>query len=148
MTLQEISDRMEIQDLLVRYSTAVDRRDWGAFDEIFTTDGRIDYAEMGGASGSVSEIKDWLARAMAPFATFQHMIGNIEIHLDGDRATARTMCHNPMVLARDSGETHVFFCGLWYQDELVRTPRGWRIRSRREERGYFHNLPAGFTPVE
>ena len=31
MTIQEISDRMEIQDLLVAYSTAVDTQDWKAF---------------------------------------------------------------------------------------------------------------------
>jgi hypothetical protein len=30
LSLQEISDRLEIQDLLARYSHAVDQRDWAA----------------------------------------------------------------------------------------------------------------------
>ncbi|MCC6942176.1 MAG: nuclear transport factor 2 family protein, partial [Novosphingobium sp.] len=34
MTLQEISDRLEIQDLFARYSFAIDERDWDALDTI------------------------------------------------------------------------------------------------------------------
>ena len=36
MSLQEISDRLEIQDLLAAYSHAIDGRDWDALDDIFT----------------------------------------------------------------------------------------------------------------
>ena len=53
MSMQEMSDRLEIQDLLTRYSYAVDEHDWDAFDEIFTPDAIIDYAETGGARGTV-----------------------------------------------------------------------------------------------
>jgi len=31
----------------------------------------------------------------------------------------------------------VFLCGLWYRDEFVRTPQGWRIQHRYEERSYY-----------
>ena len=44
LTIQEISDRIEINDLLIRYCTAVDRHDWDAFDEIFTANCLIDYS--------------------------------------------------------------------------------------------------------
>jgi hypothetical protein len=144
MSLQEISDRLEIQDLLVRYCHAIDTLDFDALDEVFTPDARIDYTEMGGASGTLPEIKAWLARVMPHFAGHQHMIANVALQIDGDTATGRTMCHNPMVLDRGDGKTHVFFCGLWYADRLVRTPRGWRIRERREIRSYFHNVPDDF----
>ena len=52
LSLQEISDRLEIQDLLTRYSFAIDQRDWDALDSVFTEDARIDYSESGGAAGS------------------------------------------------------------------------------------------------
>ncbi len=51
LSLQEISDRLEIQELLVRYSHAVDTRDWEAFEHVFTEDAVIDYTEMGGPRG-------------------------------------------------------------------------------------------------
>jgi 3-phenylpropionate/cinnamic acid dioxygenase small subunit len=141
LSLQEISDRLEIQELLVRYSHAVDTRDWDAFERVFTDDAVIDYTEMGGPRGGVKETRAFLESAMPMFSSFQHMIGNTVLELDGDTARARTICHNPMVLDRGEGQTHTFFCGLWYRDVLVRTPQGWRIRDRYEERSYMHNVP-------
>ena len=146
LSLQEISDRLEIQDLLARYSHAVDQRDWAALSQVFTPDAIIDYTEMGGARGTLPEIQVWLAEALSRFKMFQHMVGTSLLTIDGDTARARTLCHNPMVITRD-GNDHVFFCGLWYRDELVRTPDGWRICSRHEEHGYFHNVPPGLEPA-
>ena len=81
---------------------------------------------------------------MPRFQGYQHMISNSVVEIDGDSATARTMCHNPMVLEKKDGKSHVFFCGLWYVDKLIRTSVGWRIKERREERSFFHNLPEDF----
>ena len=145
MTLQEISDRLEIQDLMVAYSHAVDTRDWDAFDDVFTPDAIIDYTEMGGTRGGVTATKDFLRMAMPHFSSFQHMVATSKVTIDGDTAEGRTICHNPMVIDKGNGETHVFFCGLWYRDRFVRTPAGWRIKERYEEKSYFHNVPADFA---
>jgi 3-phenylpropionate/cinnamic acid dioxygenase small subunit len=145
LSLQEISDRLEIQELLVKYAHAVDTRDWDAFEQVFTPDATIDYTEMGGSRGNVAETRAFLEMAMPNFAGFQHMISNTVLEIDGDTAKARTICHNPMVIDKGDGETHVFFCGLWYRDVLKRTPDGWRIHDRHEEKSYFHNLPTDFA---
>ena len=98
MTLQEISDRMEINNLLIDYCTAVDARDFAAFDAIFTEDAFIDYTALGGPSGTRAEIKAYLNRVMPHFPASQHMIANSRVWIEGDTARARTMCHNPMVV--------------------------------------------------
>ncbi|MET0269986.1 MAG: nuclear transport factor 2 family protein, partial [Sphingomonas sp.] len=67
MPLQEMSDRLEIQDLFARYTYAIDDRDYDALDTVFTPDAVIDYSETGGAKGSVAEIKRWLPVAMEKF---------------------------------------------------------------------------------
>jgi len=144
MSIEEISDRFEINDLLVRYCTAVDTGNFDLFDDIFTLDAIIDYTEMGGKSGNLEEIKQFLKETLPRFQSHQHMIANSVVEIDGDNATTRTICQNPMVIEKTEGETHVFFCGLWYVDKLIRTPVGWRIKERREERSYFHNLPKDF----
>lgn len=41
-SLEEISDRLEIQQLLVDYSTAIDRRRFDDLDKVFTPDAYID----------------------------------------------------------------------------------------------------------
>ena len=141
MDIQEISDRLEIQQLLVDYANAIDRRDFDALDKVFTPDAYIDYRKMGGVDGKYPEIKKWLKDALAPFPAYYHMVGNIEIKLNGGNATTRTACFNPMEVNLGEGKSQVMFLGLWYVDKLVRTPEGWRMAERVEEQCYNHNAP-------
>jgi hypothetical protein len=144
---QEISDRLELIDLMVRYAHAVDTRSWDDFDDIFTPDAIIDYTAFGGPTGGVGEIKAWLDETLAAFPAFQHLVSNPLLTIDGDSATGRTMCFNPMGVARAEGERgdpRMFFCGLWYLDRFVRTSDGWRIASRAEEKSWTHNMGAAF----
>ena|SRR5436190_14133506 len=145
LSLQEISDRLEIQDLFARYSFAIDERDWDALDRVFTADAAIDYSETGGARGSLSEIKAWLPTALERFPVFQHMVATTKLEIAGGSATSRTILFNPMVYRPESGAERrpdqVFFIGLWYRDRLVQTADGWRIAERYEEMGWSHNAP-------
>ncbi len=149
MSQQEISDRLEIQDLMLRYTHAVDTRDWDAFRRVFTDDAFVDYTAFGGVAGTVSDVVGFLEAVMPMFSAFQHhvtppMIDFAPAATDDappSRATARTMCHNPMVFPQSDGTPHVFVCGLWYADELRRTDAGWRISRRVEERGYVDRFP-------
>lgn len=141
LSLQQISDRLEIEDILARYSFAIDERDWDALDAIFTADARIDYSETGGAAGSLAEIKRWLPVALERFPVFQHMVATTKLDIDGDEARSRTILFNPMVHEAADGERRTFFIGLWYRDRFVRTADGWRIAERHEEMAWVHNAP-------
>ena len=142
LSLQEISDRLEIQDLLSRYASAIDRCDWDLLDMVFTPESYIDYSAFGGLVGYYPEIKTWLKEVLTPFPAFQHMVTNMEITINGDNATGRIMCLNPIVLPGDENPPRVGFNGLWYLDEYIRTDAGWRIARRSEEASYSHNFPA------
>ncbi len=139
--LQEISDRLEIQQLLVDYASAIDGKNFDALDAVFTADARIDYSAMGGIVGQYPEVKEWLKVALALFPNYQHMLGNMAIRIAGDSATGRIMCFNPMQMDLPDGNSQVMFLGLWYIDKYVRTPSGWRIVERAEEKCYMHNAP-------
>jgi SnoaL-like domain len=135
LSLEEISDRLEIQQLLVDYSTAIDQRRFDDLDRVFTPDAYIDYRAMGGIDGRYPEVKAWLAETLPTyFAVWAHMLGNFDVRISrspaGDTAKSRTMCFNPMGLAGDGKQ--VMFCGLWYDDEFIRTPNGWRMTRRVE----------------
>lgn len=136
LSLQEISDRMEIQDLMVRYSHAVDTGQWDLLDDIFTADAHIDYTAMGGPAGDVAATKQFLAAMLPNFPAFQHLISNSSITVDGDTATGRTMCHNPMLVADGDGPPSLMLCGLWYLDTFARVDGHWRIARRVEEKSY------------
>jgi hypothetical protein len=146
-SLQELSDRLEIEDLQAAYSHAIDTRDFDALDRVFTKDAYIDYTAFGGSAGGLEETKAFLRRALAMFGGFQHMVATSRVQLSGNRATAKTICWNPMVL-QGGNQDRVFFCGLWYHDEYLHTLDGWRITKRVEEKCFTHNMPAEFTNPE
>jgi hypothetical protein len=130
LSLEEISDRLEIQQLLVDYSTAIDQRRFDDLDRVFTADAYIDYRAMGGIDGAYPDVKAWLAQILPNFPAYAHLLGNFAIQIEGDTASSRTLCLNPMVLGGEKNK--VLFCGLWYEDEFVRTPDGWRMTRRVE----------------
>lgn len=138
-SLQELSDRLEIQDLITAYGYAIDLHRFDDLDAIFTPYATLDFTATGGIAGSLPEIKAWLASVLGHFAGHQHMVATSAVELDGDTATARTICHNPMWFADPARPP--LLVGMWYVDSLVRTPDGWRIATRVQQRGYLHGLP-------
>ena len=58
-----MADRIEIQDLMVRYAMAVDGRDWDLYRSVFTSDAVIDYTGSGAICAPVDEMVPWLAAA-------------------------------------------------------------------------------------
>ena len=142
-TLEEISDRMEIQELQVAYSHAIDFGRWDELDEEFTPDAFIDYTVFGGPIGPYPEIKEYLRNTMPMFSGYYHLVATSKVELQGDTATGVTPCYNPMVLPLPDDGEQVFVCGLWYHDTYVRTPDGWRISRRVEEKTFVDNMPEG-----
>ncbi|ROS04635.1 SnoaL-like protein [Sinobacterium caligoides] len=146
LSLQEVSDRLELQELVIDYATAIDEQDYSALDKIFTEDAYIDYTAMGGIEGDLPSIKQFLRQAMPVFPAYQHLNANQKVVIDGDTATGKVMCLNPMVVPTAEGE-QVMFLGLWYIDEYRRTEQGWRISRRAERKSFSHNVPREMAGV-
>lgn len=140
LSLQEMSDRFEIQDLIVGYCYAVDLRDWDALDAFFTDDAVIDYSEMVGVKGGLPEIKRFLSDSLSRIQAFQHAVSTTRYEIDGDRAHTRTACYNPMTVS-DGATTDTLVFGLWYLHDFVRTAQGWRIARLYEQKCYSLNVP-------
>ena len=144
LSQQEISDRFEIQDLLFHYADLIDSKQIEALrDSVFTEDAHIDYSAFGGSVGDVDETLSFLKAALTNelFPASQHLNANVQIKLDGDSASGRIMCFNPMEMAMPDDNSQVYFLGLWYVDEYRRTAQGWRISRREEEKSWVFNTP-------
>ena len=139
LSLEQISDRIEIDDLLIRYTVAIDTKDWELLDTVYTPDAKIDYTTSGGIKGDYPEVRAWLAKVLPAFKMTQHLISNSVVKVDGDTATARTMVFNPMGTDDGKGGLNLFYVGAWYDDKLVRTPQGWRIAERFEEQAFMQS---------
>ena len=142
LSIQELSDRLQINDLLTRYTVAIDQKDWSLLDTCFTKDAHLDYTSAGGIAGDYPKVRKWLEGALAPFPMTLHYVTNSVVELNGDAATARTAVLNPMGFPQEDGSLHLFTVGAYYNDELSRSDEGWRIRRRIEEQAFMQgSLP-------
>ena len=144
LSQQELSDRFEIQDLVFHYAHLIDSKQIEQLrDDVFTSDAHIDYSAMGGSVGDLEETIEFLKASLTDelFPNSQHLNANVQVQLQGDQATGRVMCFNPMEMGIAEGSTQTFFLGLWYVDEYRRTDKGWRICRREEVKSWVFNAP-------
>lgn len=145
--IASLRDRVEIEDLLTLYCTAIDSRDLDLLDRVFTPDAVIDYTRSGGPRDELPAIRAWLARVLQPFVLLQHMVSNFVIETEGDHGTSVCSFFNPMGLPGPDGGVQTTFYGGFYRDRLVRTPAGWRICERVNDQRYPHGGPVARTPA-
>ncbi|OBF06435.1 polyketide cyclase [Mycobacterium sp. ACS4054] len=125
--MTERDDRQDICELLVRYATGIDRRDWALFRTVFTADCELDYGEIGAWSG-VDAVTDFMEKTHALAGHTLHRLTNQAITVAGDTATARTYVDALIMFAdNQSGANGIGY----YDDDIVRTTDGWRIARRR-----------------
>lgn len=119
--------REDIAEVLVRYATGIDRRDWDLFRTCFTDDVVAEYEGIDNWNG-VEEITAFMDRAHADLGHTLHRLTNVAIEVHGDGATARSYVH--AIVMTPDGQAGASAYGF-YDDELVRTADGWRIARRR-----------------
>jgi 3-phenylpropionate/cinnamic acid dioxygenase small subunit len=123
----ERAAKQDITEVLVRYSTGIDSRDWDLFRTCFTEEVLAEYDGIATWHG-VDEITDSMTTSHADMGLTMHQLANVAITVDGDTATAR--CYVDAVLMAADGQTGLNPRGF-YDDQLIHTDDGWRIQHRR-----------------
>ena len=131
-------DRLDIAELPARYADALDRLQPDRLREVFTTDAVWEVVGGGTRLIGLEEIMAFMGRADAhPGA---HLMTNIYIEaISDDPRDGGPLVHlcsrgvYPVGASDRSNPTGVFYGR--YDDEVVRTDSGWRIRHRRYQHG-------------
>ena len=126
MSAASIEDRLAITDLTIAYCWALDGRRWDLLDDVFTVDA---LAQLGESVSGLPAIKARVSSALGMLDDSQHMVSNHEVDVDGDRATCRCYFQAQHVRTAAVGGPNFIIAGR-YEDQLVRTLEGWRIRQR------------------
>src|SRR4051794_17310531 len=113
LAVEEISDRLEIQELIAQFSHAIDGGRYADAIELFTPDAALDYTGIHGPAGDPKEVIGHVEGTLSRLKSTQHLVGTTTITLSGDTAQARSICHVSGVAAMPAGD-HVFFTGLCY----------------------------------
>jgi hypothetical protein len=140
---QATTDREQIQDLLVRYATGLDSRDWDLLASCFTEDGVADYGDLGGVNEGRGAIVSLCSGVLSGLDASQHMITNMIISTDGD--SGRAVCYfQAQHVFRGTPGGDNYLVGGTYRDRLVRTGGEWRIAHRTLEGTWFDGNAAVF----
>jgi hypothetical protein len=137
--LQELSDVREIIDVMNRYTTALDTRNWEMLEATMAPDGQADFGNLAGVGvlESPQALVDLCRRSLQDLRATQHLQGNYAVEVNGN--TAQASCYlqaNHFQEGLPGGDTFV----VWgkYRDDFVRTADGWRIKKR-----YLDTISAG-----
>lgn len=149
--LQAVIDKMEIGEMQSRYMFALDWHEPEVYSSMFTQDATLEWPE-GHAKGRdaihtacvrIGKFFDNLAAAAGPRKPFRlrHFVTNRVFDIKGDRARVWAYW---LDLNNDNLQRWPYIAAYgYYEDELIRTPAGWRFTSRK-----IFNEMTGESPKE
>jgi len=122
-------DKAAIIEVMNLYGFALDAQAWDLFDRIFTQDIKAEFGPAGAVWSDLATFKRAFAAFHSTLDNHQHtMMGHL-VHVDGDKAYA--FSYGNWLLVREAAKGGPQWLGTgWYDDELVRSDQGWRIRRR------------------
>lgn len=128
MDLRALEDRLEINDLFVRYATALDAGDVETIVGCFAEDGSLESPVVGVYSGrdGIRAFATRFAGLRAQGTQLRHVLANLAVRLDGDRAHAT--CYLVTIMTRD-GKSVMRPPGR-YDCQLVRVDGAWVFKHR------------------
>jgi hypothetical protein len=120
-------DRFAIIEVVQRYATAADTRDWSLLDETFVPDVQGDFGEF--QPRDVEGVRALMRQHLDGCGPTQHLLSNFRIEIDGDEASC--VCAVRAFHAGRAERSHLIYELIGeYRDRLVRTRKGWRIAAR------------------
>jgi len=127
--LQLLVDKADISDVLYRYGSGLDARDWGLWRSAFCERATIDLSSFNGVEPVELPIDSHIRGAQGTFAGFdttQHMITNHRHWIDG--GDARVVAHmraEHWATGVRGGDRFTMFG--YYDNRVRRTSDGWRL---------------------
>jgi hypothetical protein len=117
-------DRHRLIEALNLFAWILDHREWHRVGEVMAED-----VEAYGCVGRQSVVDDSLRAHLGGCGPSQHLLGNYQVAVDGDRAA--TVCR-VRVYHQGAGERSALSYEVFgeYHDRWRRTPGGWRMAER------------------
>jgi hypothetical protein len=140
--MRESKDRDDIRRVITAYFLAIDRHERERLGDVFAADGRIyvDGTLRSGPGVTAQPSAAYDGFNPADIKASNHVMGQCDIHLDGDSARSETYAVAYLLLPGATGD-RLLSRGLRYHDRLRREPRGWRIVERRHHRDWMVEHP-------
>jgi hypothetical protein len=126
-SLRALQDRVDIADVLYRYSSAVDSLDTDGVRSTLADDIWAKYGNGDPVEGA-DKLAEWIAGATATIIWQHHLLNVYHVDIDGDQAKTVSYLTSYQVF-EEKPKTAVILVAR-YHDELKRTSAGWKISKR------------------
>jgi len=115
-----------VTEVLLRYASGIDARDWELFRTCFTADCDVDYGDIGHWHGA-DEVTAWMRDTHDQVGPTLHRITNVTVTPRGRGASARSYVHAVVTLPDGAAAVHAYG---HYVDDLVESAGSWKIARR------------------
>lgn len=136
--LRRIEDELAIGQLRARYCHLLDDMQWPDFVDLFTEDGSFE--GLSRVQGRAALMQFFSVDVPRIAERFWHFCSNGTVDLAGDTATGRISME---YLSVTQGRSYI--SAGHYDDVMVRTPDGWKFRSRRITFYFYSPCAEGYT---
>ncbi len=126
--INRLLDERNIVAVATAYTWALDQHRWDDLRDVFAPDATADLGAAARLVG-IDAIVHRIRTALEPLDDSQHLVGNHQVVVDGDTATHRCYLHAQHIRRAATGGPNYIVAGR-YEDDLARTPDGWRIVHR------------------
>jgi hypothetical protein len=122
--LKKLDAENQIRNLQALYAQAADDADPQKFGGMFAEDGEL--LLLGNCTKGREKIGDWLVQSLTT-GRLRHLTMNSVVHVEGESSAVGSL--DLLILHARDGQWVVMGTAR-YSDTYVRTPEGWKIKTR------------------
>jgi hypothetical protein len=133
LTVETLVARAEISDVVNRYATGIDGRDWPLYRSIFADEVEFDFTSWSGGEPRRLAADAWVANVrdgLSGFDATQHLSSNHVHTIDGGGESATCVSYMVALHHIVEGESRrMHGLGGYYTNRLRREAEGWKIHA-------------------
>lgn len=125
-----VEERLKIQEVVARFASSFDIKDWSGLESCFTESLYTDYSDLRGTPPETIKASDYVAarRDALDHLKLHHLVSNYEIDFTDSNAAT---CHASMVVWRKS-DVENFTSHCIYEFRLTKKEYDWKISGIRQ----------------
>lgn len=125
MNIEQLLHKKSIEELVVKYCRAVDRKDYLSLATLYHLNSHDDHGEM--FQGSGGDFIKWLPEVLEAMEVTTHLVSNHLITVDGEKAEGEVFCQ-AYHLTKDGQEILI---GGRYLDKYIFDDGRWWFKARK-----------------
>jgi len=148
-----LAERIKIVETICRWAHSIDRKDWAAFGQEFTDPVEIAVANVDWDSEVAPRMltrDQWVNTvrgSLSHYFSFQHLVTNYRVEIDGDRAYAMSYVTAPHIIRKDGGGNLLLNMGGYYDEYLTKVDGIWKIYRHKLNLLWTHGDPEALALI-